>query len=161
MRRGRSFIPPFSFSSSIMVRARHCIASHRNYAMAGRPISLAQSGTAPRNYYLTRCAELPACTSQLPTRNALHAEWLTKKYWFFSIKTLTQAFAISDFELCRLSFYNMIFLKLLFILYHLICENKHAKPKPYLNILPKVLYNRMTKGLLRHRLGFDNTPINA
>ncbi len=32
--------------------------------------------------------------------------------------------------------------------YHLICENKHAKPGQCINLLPEVLYNRITKGFL-------------
>ncbi len=57
--------------------------------------------------------------------------------------------------------YDLLKTILSILVYHLICENKHAKPGQCFNLLPEVLYNRMAKGLLRHRLGLDNTPINA
>ncbi len=38
---------------------------------------------------------------------------------------------------------------ILSILYHLICEPKHAKPEQCFNLQPEVLYNRMIKGFLQ------------
>ena len=76
----------------------------------------------------------------------------------FSSKILPQTSATSDLELWLLSYIipNMISLKVFFILYHLICKNKHEKPGQGLKFMSEEVDNRMINGLLHHKLGFKN-----
>ncbi len=49
----------------------------------GAPIYSRPAIVGGGRQYLKACAELCSCTSQLPTRNALRTEWLTKNYCVF------------------------------------------------------------------------------